>query len=542
MPLAALRAHGLFLTLLAAHFALPLLLWGSIIAGVHDNLDSEVVYSAVIGRFWASGADPAAFSVFLGGALGWADFARSLHPLGLLYALFPPVWAYALTEGALLILAYAGFRALMAVLGLRGGAVLACLAAFGMSYSSYGAGLAGAPLMLALLFRAGPLRGWEWAVAVALGLNSAFALHGLFLPAAVVALALMLGRWPGPARLALLGAGLVASLAGSAGLVLSVLSGVPSHRADWVPEVSTTPLADWAAGTLTNLATLGSAYHATLTPALHLPVILLAALWAGQRRAALVLAGFIALAVAVRLAEPVAATHLGALGSIQWYRFLLFAPLLALVLAAMVPGRAVRAAVAMSLGLAVLSGIGLNPTVLKSALPADQVATIRATLKTQDRSAALRQTAAALAALGPADLARGVETWARHTRPAAYACLRAALPANAARVLSHGPDPMLAPLHGIPAIDGYHNYYPLAYKRAFRPVIAARLAADPALAAYFDGWGSRIGTLADRGPDIAPDWSAAARLGATHVIADRGVPGLAREATCEDLRLYRIAP
>ena len=534
MPLAALRAHGLFLTLLAAHFALPLLLWGSIIAGVHDNLDSEVVYSAVIGRFWASGADPAAFSVFLGGALGWADFARSLHPLGLLYALFPPVWAYALTEGALLILAYAGFRALMAV--------LACLAAFGMSYSSYGAGLAGAPLMLALLFRAGPLRGWEWAVAVALGLNSAFALHGLFLPAAVVALALMLGRWPGPARLALLGAGLVASLAGSAGLVLSVLSGVPSHRADWVPEVSTTPLADWAAGTLTNLATLGSAYHATLTPALHLPVILLAALWAGQRRAALVLAGFIALAVAVRLAEPVAATHLGALGSIQWYRFLLFAPLLALVLAAMVPGRAVRAAVAMSLGLAVLSGIGLNPTVLKSALPADQVATIRATLKTQDRSAALRQTAAALAALGPADLARGVETWARHTRPAAYACLRAALPANAARVLSHGPDPMLAPLHGIPAIDGYHNYYPLAYKRAFRPVIAARLAADPALAAYFDGWGSRIGTLADRGPDIAPDWSAAARLGATHVIADRGVPGLAREATCEDLRLYRIAP
>lgn len=542
MPFAALRAHRLFLLLLAARFAVPLALWGSIAAGVHDNLDSEVVYSAVIGRFWAAGADPAAFSVFLGGVLGWADFARTLQPLGLLYAAFPPVWAYALTEAGLLVLAYAGFRVLLATLGLHGGAALACLAAFGMSYSSYGAGLAGAPLMLALVFRAGRVRPWEWGAAALLGLNSAFALHALFLPVAALALAAMLGRWPGAGRIGLLAACLGAALAASAGLVLSVLSGVPSHRADWVPVLPTAPLAEWVAGTLANLATLGSAYHAIVTPALHVPVILVAALWAGQRRAALVVAGVVALAVAVRLAEPLAALHLGPLGSIQWHRFLLFAPLLVLVLAAMVPGRAVRWAVAVSLGLAVLAGMGFGPAALKAAVPAGQVAAIRATLKAEGRGAALRQAGAALAALGPADLARGVETWGRHTRPAAYACLRAALPPGAGRVVSYGPDPMLAPLHGLAAIDGYHNYYPLAYKRAFRPVIADRLAADPELAAYFDLWGSRIGTLADRGPDVPPDWAAAARQGATHVIADREVPGLPRVATCDGLRLFRIAP
>jgi hypothetical protein len=540
-----MRAHRLFLTLLAARFAVPLILWGSIAAGVHDNLDSEVVYSAVIGRFWAAGADPAAFSVFLGGTLGWADFARTLHPLGLLYAAFPPVWAYALTEAALLVLAYAGFRLLLGALGLQGGAVLACLAAFGLSYSSYGAGLAGAPLLLALLFRAAPLRGWEWGIVGLLGLNSAFALHGLFLPLAALALAAMAGRWPGAGRAAgILALYLAASLAASAGLVLSVLSGVPSHRADWVPVLSATPLADWATGTLANLATLGSAYHAVITPALHVPVVVLAALWCGLRRAALVLAGLVALAVAVQLAEPMAAARLGALGSIQWHRFLLFAPMLALVLAAMVPGRAVRVALALALGQAVLAGIGIGPAALKGAVPPDRVAAIRATLKAEGRMAALQQAGAALAALRPADLARGVETWNRHTRPDSYACLRAALAADGARrVLSHGPDPMLAPLHGIPAIDGYHNHYPLAWKRAFRPVIAARLAADPALAAYYDGWGSRIGTLADRGAaGVDPDWAAAARLGATHVIADRAVPGLAPVADCADLRLYRIAP
>lgn len=542
---AALHTHRLFLILLAARFAVPLALWGSIAAGVHDNLDSEVVYSAVIGRFWAGGADPAAFSVFLGGTLGWADFARTLHPLGLLYAAFPPVWAYALTEAVLLVLAYAGFRLLLRALGLQGGAVLACLAAFGLSYSSYGAGLAGAPLLLALLFRAAPLRGWAWGGVGLLGLNSAFALHGLFLPVAALALAAMTGRWPQAGRVAgVLGLYLAASLAASAGLVVSVLSGVPSHRADWVPVLPATPLADWATGTLANLLTLGSAYHAIITPALHVPVILLAALWAGPRRAAGVLAGVVALAIAVQVAEPLAARHLGALGSIQWHRFLLFVPLLVLVLAAMAPqGRMLRAALGLSLGLAVVAGFGIGPSALKAAVPRDQVAAIRATLKAEGRMAALQQAGAALAAVRPADLARGVETWAGHTRPAAYACLRQAWAGDGGgRVISHGPDPMLAPLHGIPALDGYHNYYPLAWKRAFRPVIAPRLAADPALADYFDGWGSRIGTLADRGaPGIAPDWAEAAALGATHVIADRDL-ALGAVATCEDLRLYRIAP
>lgn len=545
MPFAALRAHVLFLLLLAAHFALPMLVWGSLAAGVHDNLDSEVVYAAVIGRFWASGADPSAFAVFLGGVLHWADFARTLQPMVLLYAALPPVWAYALTEAAHLVLAYAGFRALLAVLGLRSGAALACLAAFGLSYSSHGAGLAGAPLMLALIFRSGAVRGWEIGLALVLGLNSSFALHGLFLPIAALGLALMTRRQVMTLRATgLLAVYLAGSLAASAGLVMAVLSGVASHRADWAAVLPTTPLADWAAGTLTNLLTLGSAYHAVITPALHMPVILVAAVWAGQRRGALGLAGFVALAVAVRLAEPWATLHLGALGSIQWHRFLLFAPLLVLVLAAMAPGRMVRAAVALSLALAILAGLGINPAALKASVPQTLVANIRATLKSGDRAGAVQGALAALSGLRPADLARGVETWDRHFRPGAYACLARALAGEpgARRVISHGPDAMIAPFHGIAAVDGYHNFYPLAYKHAFRPVISARLAADPALAAYFDGWGSRVGTLADRGPDIAPDWAAAAALGASHVIADRPVQGLAQVAACDGLRLYRIAP
>lgn len=543
--------HSLFLGLLALRFALPLALTGSIAATSHDNTDSEVVYSVAIGRFLAAGADPAAFQVFLGGVLGWTDFARVLQPLSLLYAVLPPVWAYALTEAALLLLAYAGTLYLLGVLGLGQDRarvrLIACLAAFGMSYSSYGAGLAGLPLFLALVFAPGPLRPGALALAALLGLNAAFALHGLFAPVAVLGLALMLWRWPGTVRvLGLCAAYVAASLAAATGLVMSALAGMPSHRADWPVVWPEAPLVDWAGGTLANLLTMGSAYHAVVTPALHVPVILLAAVIAGglARRGALVLAGFTALAVALDVAAPWLALVLpGAIASIQWHRFLLFAPFLALVLAAVVPGRAVRAALVLSLALAVLAGIGVNPSALRAAVPEAAVQDVRATLRAGDRAGALRRAARAIAGLGARDVLRGIETWDRQFRPEAYACLRAALP-EGARVLSHGPDPMVAPFHGIAALDGYHNYYPLGYKRAFRPVIAPVLAEDPALAAYFDDWGSRVGTFADRAvlpPGVGPDWQAAARLGATHVIADRAVSGLTVVAECGALTLYRIA-
>src|SRR5690606_4347554 len=113
-----------------------------------------------------------------------------------------------------------------------------------------------------------------------------------------------------------------------------------------------------------------------------------------------------------------------------------------------------------------------------------------------------------------------------------------------ARVVSVGLDPMIAPANGIGALDGYHNLYPLSYKAQFRPVIAAKLAADADLRAYYDEWGSRIYSFADRARDVAPDYAAAGRLGAGFVIADRALddPALvdATPQCAGELWLYRV--
>src|SRR5690606_7698087 len=84
-------------------------------------------------------------------------------------------------------------------------------------------------------------------------------------------------------------------------------------------------------------------------------------------------------------------------------------------------------------------------------------------------------------------------TYRQFYAEALFARIKADLGAEAeARVASLGLHPAVAQYNGFHTLDGYFNAYPLAYKHAFRPVIAPALAADPVLRRYFDDWGSRL--------------------------------------------------
>jgi hypothetical protein len=68
------------------------------------------------------------------------------------------------------------------------------------------------------------------------------------------------------------------------------------------------------------------------------------------------------------------------------------------------------------------------------------------------------------------------------------------LPA-AYRVACLGLPPAVAQYNGFYTLDSYQTLYPLAYKQAFRPIIAGELAKSQALATYFDAWGNRCYVL-----------------------------------------------
>ena len=81
---------------------------------------------------------------------------------------------------------------------------------------------------------------------------------------------------------------------------------------------------------------------------------------------------------------------------------------------------------------------------------------------------------------------------------------------------------MVAVFHEIKVIDGYHNTYPLSYKKKFRKIIEKELDLNLAFKKYYDRWGSRVyATIYHaRDPnDIKLNFQAAKELGAKFVIS-----------------------
>ncbi|MEH7308479.1 DUF6044 family protein [Neobacillus drentensis] len=66
-----------------------------------------------------------------------------------------------------------------------------------------------------------------------------------------------------------------------------------------------------------------------------------------------------------------------------------------------------------------------------------------------------------------------------------------ALPKEEYRVASIGIHPAIAQYNGFYTLDSYNNFYPLTYKHQFRKIIEKELAKNKKVRKYFDKWGGR---------------------------------------------------
>lgn len=544
-----LRPHRLFIALVAWRFGVVPLLLGGIFARVHDNLDSGLVYHVLGARFWAGGMDHAALALPMNGVLDWTYFAGLTWPIQLIYAVMAPAAAYALTELGLVVAGYVGMYLLLRDIARQqasalpdgSAALMACLFAMTLGFSTLGLGVATAPLVVLLAWRR--LTPATGAGLFLIGWNTALVGHAIFLP--LVVLVLSLGRpWRGavlPMAVFLAG-----SVLGALPLFAQVLGGEINHRSLWPTEAALPGAVDVAGSLAAALIGQFPWYHATITPALYTLVFLIAGL-AVRRRAGVRVALVPVAAVVIDLLAPWQGLVLpSVLASLQFDRIGQFAAFLVITLGALVlmqapQGRAaawVRGAAVLTLVQAILIWSGVNGATLRAAFPAETRAALRAEARANGLGAAL-----AKADLSWPALAAAVPTVQRHMRSADYACIARVV--GKARVASAGPDPMLAPLHGIAATDGYHYLYPAAWHAAFRPVIADKLAASEDLRAYYDDWGNRVSLFADRVPEVLPDFTALRALGTAFVIADRPLPLPEAVLPCAltgGLRLYQLAP
>ena len=87
------------------------------------------------------------------------------------------------------------------------------------------------------------------------------------------------------------------------------------------------------------------------------------------------------------------------------------------------------------------------------------------------------------------------------------------------RVASVGVNPMIAPMNDINVIDGYHQTYPLSYKKKFRKIIEEELSQSKALKDYYDKWGNRVYMLYNNQDNLLLNFNEAKKLGAEYIIS-----------------------
>jgi len=90
---------------------------------------------------------------------------------------------------------------------------------------------------------------------------------------------------------------------------------------------------------------------------------------------------------------------------------------------------------------------------------------------------------------------------------------------GSSRVASIGIDPMIAAMNDINIIDGYHNIYPLSYKKKFRKIIQEELNQNDVLKKYYDDWGNRVYMFYSNKNNLLFNFKEAKNLGAEYIIS-----------------------
>ena len=114
------------------------------------------------------------------------------------------------------------------------------------------------------------------------------------------------------------------------------------------------------------------------------------------------------------------------------------------------------------------------------------------------------------------------------------------------RVMSVGLDPMAAVMNDIKVIDGYHTIYPLNYKIKFRKIIEKELEKNIILKHYYDNWGSRVYAFYTDENNLILNYQYAKKLGADYVISKFPIKNSELKIICykcnnsKHLFLYKI--
>lgn len=477
------------------------------IIGISDNLDGEVVVNNIIGKLYRG--DPSSSFLALNGQIPSLALPRFMQPLSILYLLESSWLSYALIDIIVRSVAFAGIYLLASSQGLHKHVcvLLAFCFSTSISFSVFLLSVAGIPLIIYLLMTLKKIDGIKQLLVLfglfLIGSNMSLALSGLFV-ALMMPLILLFGFKEPITRKLIYGYFLLCL-----GIVLGNInlfyaqfySDITWHRAEW-GILRETNYSLWHDILMTSAAGLFGKpfYHVTYNLTLSvLTLIGFFSLSKEYRKSNLrffisLLAFFIltftfstsSLSYPLREIMPL-------LNSFQWNRFyflystIIFVSLIFLFKAAEFNRRHSTILIA-------LVSLQLSYNLI-------QTPHIKASLKLF--------------------VGRDAGTsFYEYYKTNDYKSIQQLVGDDA--VMSVGIDPMIAPMNGIRAIDGYYVLYPLSYKKDFRTVIEKSLQSTNK-ANYFDKWGNRVYAFYPKGNPNLLNFCAAYRIGARYVISNEQI-------------------
>jgi hypothetical protein len=470
---------------------------------ITDNLDGEIVVNHIIGQIY-QGAKLSSQLALNGEVPVWA-LSRIMHPLSGLYALFDARIAYALTDVAVRCFGFIGVY----LLSTRAGSSPSVASLLGLSFATsisstiFLLSVAGIPLILWSLLEASKASGYRFILLlfnlIFIGSNVSFALAGVFL--LVLALPIIIyGCNEKPSnRLLFAFTCLIFGIAlGNSNLFYAQLfSDVTWHRSDFdrftPPNYS---LIYELAKTTKLIIDTNPWYHATYELSIAVVALVSFIVFFKNARQKNILF-FVFLLCLILLIFIFAHTPLSdplrqmspLFRTFQWDRFyFLYSSIIFFAL--------------------IFLFHAVKPSRFQSTLLTGFV--FAQLLFNLFQNPHLKEPARIILGKTPQP------TFDEYYKRKEYAAIKNVI--GASPVLSVGIDPMIAPMNGIPSIDGYYVLYPLSFKRAFREVIAESMAAA-GKADYYDKWGSRVYAFYPDGNPNLINYCAAYKLGARYVIS-----------------------
>ena len=558
------KLHLLFLSLLAIHYIVPLILVGQVTINPHDNLDGGFVFDHVISRIYRG--DFESINNFLSGNIKWYYIEELFYPINILHYFLNDKLFYFSDEILKKIFAYFSFYLLSKSLGnskFNSGLGAVLYSAIINKGIPLGFGLSFLPYMLYLLIKKKSLNKKHYFCLFLIGLNSSL-IQDAFVFIFLIPLSFILlnNRKNLNIFFQVILTVVFASILSNIHLIIGSIFFEPIHRGDWI---SGNKMFFPFITAFQRFFT----YEDPTSPliAFNIPLIFLTGLtffisfFSKNKKIKLITFFIIFILITKSLLDHSIIDNvlIGVLEILKGYNFQRLVNIIPLVFALLfvyfISDLKYSNLKKFFYTLAFVSIISLQ---LKTPLPiiAESFLNSNMNLKEYNKSKNyfLNKKYNYFFAIilnkenyntKKIDLKYSVtKTFDNYYRFDDYAFIKNIVKNQ--RVMSVGIDPMIAVMNDIKVIDGYHNVYPLSYKIKFRKIIEKELEKNDVLKSYYDSWGNRIYAFYTDKNNLVLNFKYAKTLGANFIISKFVIENSELEEICancnnsNNIFLYKI--